>query len=53
MKQLSLFAMALLLVASIASCKKDTTNGKVVFGDSKGMTVTSCHGTLNPEQYGH
>ena len=53
MKQLSLFAMALLLVASIASCKKDTTNGKVVFGDSKGMSVTSCQGSLFPEQYGH
>lgn len=53
MKQLSLFAMALLLVASIASCKKDTTNGKVVFGDSKEMFVTSCQGSLFPEQYGH
>ncbi len=53
MKQLSLFAMALLLVASIASCKKDTTNGKVVFGDSKGMTVTPYDSTFHPEQYGH
>ena len=53
MKQLSLFAMALLLVASIASCKKDTTNGKVVFGNSKGMSVTSYDSTFLPEQYGH
>ena len=45
--------MALLLVVGIASCKKDTTNGKIVFGDSKGMSVTSCEGTLHPEQYGH
>ena len=53
MKQLSLFAMALLLVTSIASCKKDTTNGKVVFGNSKGMYITSYEGTLFPVQYGH
>ena len=53
MKKLSLFAMALLLVASIASCKKDTTNGKVVFGNSKGMSVTSYDSTFHPEQYGH
>ena len=53
MKQLSIFAMALLLVVSIASCKKDATNDKVVFGDSKGMSVTSCQGSLFPEQYGH
>jgi len=53
MKKLSLFAMALLLVASIASCKKDTTNGKVVFGNSKGMSVTSYDSTLSIEQYAH
>lgn len=53
MKKLSLFAMALLLVASIASCKKDTTNGKVVFGDCKGMSVTSYDSTLSIEQYAH
>jgi hypothetical protein len=53
MKQLSLFAMALLLAASIASCKKDTTNGKVVFGNTHGMSVTSYDSTFHPEQYGH
>ena len=53
MKQLSFFAMALLLVASIASCKKDTTNGKVVFGNTHGMTVTSYDSTFYIEQYGH
>lgn len=53
MKKLSLFAMTLLVIASIASCKKDTTNGKVVFGDSKGMSVTSYDSTFLPEQYGH
>ena len=53
MKQLSFFVMALLLVASIASCKKDTTNGKVVFGDSKGMSVTPYDSTFYPEQHGH
>jgi len=53
MKQLSLFAMALLLAASIASCKKDTTNGKVVFGNTHGMSITSYDSTFHPEQYGH
>ena len=53
MKQLSLFTMALLLVASIASCKKDTANGKVVFGDNKGMNVTSYEGIPLVNQYGH
>ena len=53
MKQLSLFAMALLLVASIASYKKDATNDKVVFGDSKRMSVTSYEGIPLVVQGGH
>ena len=53
MKQLSLFAMALLLAASIVSCKKDTTSGKVVFGNTHGMSITSYDSTFHPEQYGH
>ena len=53
MKQLSLLAMALLLVVSIASCKKDATNDKVVFGNSKRMSVTSYEGIPLVQQYGH
>ena len=45
--------MALLLAASIVSCKKDTTSGKVVFGNTHGMSITSYDSTFHPEQYGH
>ena len=53
MKKLSLFAMALLLVVGISSCKKDTIKGKVVFGNTHEMSVTSYDSTFYPEQYGH
>ena len=53
MKKLSFFAMALLIVVCIISCKKDPAQAKVVFGNSKGMSVTSYDSTFFPVQYGH
>ena len=53
MKKLSFFAMALLIVVCFISCKKDPAQAKVVFGNSKGMAVTSYDSTLTPVQYGH
>ena len=45
--------MVLLLLVGFASCKKDPTQNKVVFGDSEGMSVTSYDSTFYIEQYGH
>ena len=53
MKKSFLFALALAAICIMPSCKKDTTQTKVVFGDSKGMTVTSYEGIPLVEQYGH
>lgn len=53
MKKTIILALVLAVICLMPSCKKDTANGKVVFGDSKGMSVTSCQGSLFPEQYGH
>lgn len=53
MKKSILFALALVIICLMPSCKKDTTNGKVVFGDNKGMTVTSYEGIPLVVQYGH
>ena len=53
MKRVSLFAMALLIVVCTISCKKDPTQNKVVFGNGKGMTVTSYDSTFHPEHYNH
>ena len=53
MKKIPLFALALAAICIMPSCKKDTAQTKVVFGDSKGMTVTSYVGISLVEQYGH
>lgn len=54
MKKLSFFAMALLIVVCIISCKKDPAQAKVVFGNNKGMSVTPYDSSqLLVVQYSH
>ena len=53
MKKSLVFALALLAICIMPSCKKDPAQNKVVFGDSKGMTVTSYEGISLVNQYGH
>ena len=52
-KKTLLFTLALAAICILPSCKKDSTQTKVVFGDSKGMTVTSYEGISLVNQYGH
>ena len=51
MKRLSIFAILVLIVASIVSCRKDPAPHKVIFGDNEGMTVTSYDSTLHSDLY--
>ena len=53
MKKSLFFALALAIICIMPSCKKDLAQTKVVFGDSKGMTVTSYEGISLVNQYGH
>jgi hypothetical protein len=53
MKKSLVFALALLAICIIPSCKKDPAQTKVVFGDSKGMSVTTYKNSPLVEQYGH
>ena len=49
----TLFLVLLATICIMPSCKKNPAQTKVVFGDSKGMYVTSYDSTFYPEQYGH
>ena len=53
MKKSLVFALALLAICIIPSCKKDPAQTKVVFGNGEGMSVTSYEGVPLVEQYGH
>ena len=53
MKKTLFIALTLAAICILPSCKKDSTQAKVVFGNSKGMTVTSYEGIPLVEQYGH
>jgi len=53
MKKTLLFALALVAICILPSCKKDPAQTKIVFGNTNGMSVTSYEGILYPEQYGH
>lgn len=53
MKKTLLFALALAAICILPSCKKDPAQTKIVFGNTKGMSVTSYEGILYPVQYGH
>ena len=53
MKKTLFFALALAAICLMPSCKKDSTQAKVVFGNSKRMSVTSYEGIPLVEQYGH
>ena len=53
MKKTLFIALILAAICILPSCKKDPAQTKVVFGDSKGMTVTSYEGISLVNQYGH
>ncbi len=57
MKKTLLFTLALAAICILPSCKKDSTQAKVVFGNSKRMSVTSYEASYEGiplvEQYGH
>lgn len=53
MKKTLFFALALAAICIIPSCKKDPAQNKVVFGNSKGLSVTSYENSPLVEQYGH
>ena len=53
MKKTLFFVLALAVICIMSSCRKDSTKGKVVFGNSKGMNVTSYEGIPLVDQYGH
>ena len=53
MKKTLFIVLALAAICIIPSCKKDPAQTKVVFGDCKGMSVTSYDSTLSIEQYAH
>lgn len=53
MKKSLFVALALAIICIIPSCVKNAAKDKVVFGDSKGMSVTSYEDTLFLVQYGH
>ena len=53
MKKTLFIALTLAAICILPSCKKDSTQAKVVFGNSKRMTVTSYEGIPLVEQYGH
>ena len=47
------FAIILAAICLMPSCKKDNTNSKVVFGNSKGLSVTSYEDMALVVQYSH
>ena len=53
MKKTLFLALALAMICIMPSCKKDTAQNKVVFGDSRGMSVISYEGIQLVNQYGH
>ncbi len=53
MKKTLFFVLALAAICIIPSCKKDPAQTKVVFGNSKGMSVTTYENSPLVEQYGH
>ena len=53
MKKNLFLAFALAAICIIPSCKKDPAQNKVVFGNSKGMSVTTYKNSPLVEQYGH
>lgn len=53
MKKLFYFALTLAAICITPSCKKDPAQNKVVFGNSKGMSVTPYKNSPLVEQYGH
>ena len=53
MKKTLFIALTLAAICILPSCKKDSTQAKVVFGNSKRMSVTSYEGIPLVEQYGH
>ena len=53
MKKTLFIALILVAICIMPSCKKDPAQSKVVFGNSKGMTVTSYEGIPLVNQYGH
>ena len=53
MKKTLFITLFLAAICIMPSCVKDSAKDKVVFGNSKGMYITSYEGTLFPVQYGH
>ena len=53
MKKALFIELILVAISIMPSCKKDSTQANVVFGNSKGMSVTSYEGIPLVEQYGH
>ena len=53
MKKILFIALTLAVLCILPSCKKDSTQAKVVFGNSKRMTVTSYEGIPLVVQGGH
>jgi len=53
MKKTLFITLFLAAICIMPSCVKDSAKDKVVFGNSKGMAVTSYDSTLTPVQYGH
>ena len=53
MKKTLFIALTLAAICILPSCKKDSTQAKVVFGNSKRMTVTSYEGIPLVVQGGH
>lgn len=53
MKKALFFVLALAAICIMPSCTKDPAQNKVVFGNSKGMSVTSYEGIPLVQQYSH
>ena len=53
MKKTLFITLFLAAICIMPSCKKDPAQTKVIFGNSKGMSVTSYDSTFLPIQYGH
>ena len=53
MKKTLFFALALTVIFLMPSCKKDSSQAKVVFGNSKRISVTSYEDMALVESYGH
>ena len=53
MKKKMIIILVLAAICIMPSCTKDPAQSKVIFGDSKGMSVTSYEGVQLVVQYGH